>query len=94
MRLELVVLPIAFIGDFARLIVELAKAIHLIKLPIAIIHAPILIEELALSMPHILALSAFVSRSLLEVLNHILQLNLLVIIILGLIYDLGRGLLV
>jgi hypothetical protein len=93
MRLELIVLPIAFIGDFARLIVELAKSIHLIKLPITIIHAPILIEELALSMPHILTLSAFVSRALFEMLNHILQLNLLVIMILLFIKELAGWLL-
>ena len=82
--LELVISPVAFVCNFTWLVIQLAESIHFIIFPVAFIiekqntfiHATVLVEELPLSMTHVLVLGTFISRALLEMLNYVLQLLL------------------
>ena len=58
------------------MVVKYAVALHLVFTPLSVIAATILIEELALAVPHTIELVAFVPAAHLEVLLHKTRLQL------------------
>lgn len=70
---ELVVHPLPLVGLAVRLVVERACPVHLVLLPLALVAAPVLVEELPLPVPHPVQFVPFVSAPQLEVLLHVLR---------------------
>jgi len=71
LAMELVLCPVALVGEFTTFIEEPAPAVHLVVLPVALIEASILVEELALSIPESIPLVALVPGTSLVLLNHV-----------------------
>ena len=67
---ELIVIPLAVIGYFARLIKKLSLTGHLVLAPLTIIETAVLVVELTTAITHIVQFVALVLRTLLEDLNH------------------------
>lgn len=45
-------MPVTLIGDLAVLVVELAEAVHFVLVPLALVVAAVLVEELAEAVAH------------------------------------------
>lgn len=68
---KLIVLPLTLISDLTALVVELSAALHFVSNPVSIIESTILVEELAFSVTQVIDLFAFVSSTILEVINDV-----------------------
>ena len=75
--MELVLVPLPLVGEVTILVVQSAEPMHLVRLPLPIVHASILVVEFALPVAQVLQLVPFVSAPLFEGLNYILHLLLL-----------------
>lgn len=73
MASELVVLPLAIVGDPAGLVEEFAVSGHLVLPPLAVVEPPVLVVELALAVPHAVDLLPLVLGALLELLGDVLH---------------------
>jgi hypothetical protein len=69
---ELVLQPIALVGELAACVVEFAIAVHLVVLPGPFVEASILVVELASSVAHTVALEALIATTRVVFLLHVL----------------------
>ncbi len=67
--MELVVRPVALVGQLPALVVEFAPAVHLVLLPLAVVVAAVLVVELALAVPEPVFLEALVATASLVLLD-------------------------
>ena len=74
--MELVADPLSLIGFVVGLVVQNAKTLHLVVVPLSIVKPSILIEEFPLPMSLSVKFVPFILAAHLEVLNHELRFNI------------------
>ena len=68
---ELVLRPVALVGQLPALVVQLAEPVHFVVLPLALVIASVLVVELASAVAHIVALEALVPAACLVLLHDV-----------------------
>ena len=71
--MEFILIPVPFISQIAILVIQSAKSMHFILMPVTIVHASILVVKLTLPMSHIMEFVSFIPTALLKSLDNILQ---------------------
>lgn len=84
--MELIDEPVPLIGEIMVGVEQLAKAVHIVFLPVSIVVAPLLVVELALAVTHAIKFLALVPAPIFVLLNSIL---LILVFASGLLAELG-----
>lgn len=77
--MELVVCPVALVGELTALVVQFTPPVHLVTFPLAIVVAAVLVEKFATTMPQPILLEPLVLAPSLILLNNKLDLRIILV---------------